>query len=93
MLKLTLIFSICNFSFKFYLNHQILTNTYKNSSPLTRPLLKFNELDGDIERRSIIKYTVENKLPLNPMGRTGTTGRNQYRYWGPNHALLAIFSR
>jgi len=56
-------------------------------------LLKFNELDDEVDRRSIVKYAVENKLPLNPMGRTVTTGRGQFRYWGPNHSILAIFSR
>jgi len=40
-----------------------------------------------------MKYSVENNLPLNPMGRMGVTGRSEYRYWGPNHANLPIFSR
>lgn len=37
---------------------------------------KFNDLDDKVNRKSYIGiYQVENKVPLNPFGRTGLKGR------------------
>lgn len=37
---------------------------------------KFNELDGNVNRQSHIGiYQIENKVPMNPFGRTGLKGR------------------
>ncbi len=38
-------------------------------------------------------YKVENGLPLNPKIIKGKQGRGSLRYWGPNHAILAVFVR
>lgn len=58
---------------------------------------KFNELDNKIDRRSHIgKYDLDKNnynLPLNPIGRTGLTGRGLLWRWGPNHAADPIVTR
>lgn len=36
------------------------------------------------------KYNVVNGYPLNPVGRTGITGRGVLGRWGPNHAADPI---
>lgn len=38
-------------------------------------------------------YLVRNKLPLNPCGRTGLSGRGKLPKYGPNHLTLPIFTR
>lgn len=54
---------------------------------------KFNELDGNINRVSHIgRYAVEDKMPLNPFGRTGISGRGILGRYGPNHAADPIVS-
>ena len=57
--------------------------------------LKFNELDGQVDRRSFVnKYEVgKNGKPLNPMGRTGVVGRGNLGKWGPNHAADPILTK
>ncbi|KAK9401047.1 transient receptor potential cation channel subfamily M member 2 [Crotalus adamanteus] len=56
--------------------------------------INFNSLDGDINRQSFHgTYTVEDGLPLNPMGRTGLRGQGILRYFGPNHALHPVVTR
>jgi hypothetical protein len=60
------------------------------------PDLAFNEDDEqyNADRRSCLgKYRIHNGLPLNPMGRTGITGRGLLNYWGPNHVIEAVFTR
>ncbi|XP_048408354.1 ADP-ribose pyrophosphatase, mitochondrial-like isoform X3 [Stegostoma tigrinum] len=56
---------------------------------------QFNALDGKIDRRSFLGcYELdEDKLPLNPMGRTGITSRGLLGKWGPNHAADPIVTR
>lgn len=55
---------------------------------------KFNERDGEVERRSLNGlYVVENGRPRNPVGRTGLTGRGLLGRWGPNHAADPIVTR
>ncbi|XP_043567778.1 ADP-ribose pyrophosphatase, mitochondrial-like isoform X1 [Chiloscyllium plagiosum] len=56
---------------------------------------KFNALDGKIDRRSYLGcYELdEDKLPQNPMGRTGITSRGLLGKWGPNHAADPIVTR
>ncbi|XP_009930580.2 ADP-ribose pyrophosphatase, mitochondrial isoform X1 [Opisthocomus hoazin] len=55
---------------------------------------KFNERDGEVERRSLNSvYVVENGRPRNPVGRTGLTGRGLLGRWGPNHAADPIVTR
>ena len=47
-------------------------------------ITKFNDLDGKIDRRSHVgHYEIDlNGRPLNPMGRTGITGRGKLGKWG-----------
>ena len=55
--------------------------------------LKFNEYDNvfDVERTSCMgPYQVENGLPINPKNKSGNIGRGSLRFWGPNHAILAL---
>merc|ERR1712087_556794 len=58
---------------------------------------KFNALDGKIDRVSNMgAYKLDPNqlnLPLNPMGRTGLTGRGWLWRWGPNHAADPIVTR
>ncbi|XP_072443297.1 ADP-ribose pyrophosphatase, mitochondrial-like isoform X1 [Chiloscyllium punctatum] len=57
-------------------------------------LLKFNQLDGGVDRTShIISYNVVNGFPRNPCGRTGMRGRGLLGRWGPNHAADPIVTR
>lgn len=41
----------------------------------------------------MVKYSIEEGLPLFPYGRTGVKGRNTFFYWGPNHALQIMLTR
>ncbi|XP_074444873.1 ADP-ribose pyrophosphatase, mitochondrial isoform X2 [Larus michahellis] len=55
---------------------------------------KFNERDGEVERKSLNGlYVVENGRPQNPVGRTGLTGRGLLGRWGPNHAADPVVTR
>ncbi|VDP93167.1 unnamed protein product [Echinostoma caproni] len=57
-------------------------------------VLKFNQLDGKVDRTSFtgVYQLNERGLPLNPRGRTGITGRGALGRWGPNHAADPIFT-
>ncbi|CAD5216265.1 unnamed protein product [Bursaphelenchus xylophilus] len=57
--------------------------------------IKFNQIDGDIDRRSYTgRYNFDSEgRPLNPIGRTGLKGRGILGRWGPNHAGDPIVSR
>ncbi|KFD70030.1 hypothetical protein M514_08989, partial [Trichuris suis] len=57
--------------------------------------LKFNQKDGYVQRRSIFgKYEVtESNVPLNPLGRTGLSGRGLLPRYGPNHLVIVILRR
>ncbi|CAF0879739.1 unnamed protein product [Adineta ricciae] len=49
--------------------------------------LRFNTIDGVIDRRSVYQYyqlDAQSGLPLNPVGRTGIQGRGILLRWGPN---------
>lgn len=39
------------------------------------------------------KYVIQNGLPLNPIGRTGISGRGVLGRWGPNHAADPVVTR
>ncbi|KRX83187.1 ADP-ribose pyrophosphatase, mitochondrial [Trichinella sp. T6] len=55
---------------------------------------KFNQIDGAINRISYCgKYSILNGRPLNPVGRTGMSGRGCLGRWGPNHAVDPIVTR
>ncbi|XP_004071576.1 ADP-ribose pyrophosphatase, mitochondrial [Oryzias latipes] len=55
---------------------------------------EFNAVDGAVDRTSFEGiYRVENKVPLNPRGRTGLSGRGLLGRWGPNHAADPIVTR
>ncbi|NXV22823.1 TRPM2 protein, partial [Cepphus grylle] len=65
-------------------------------SPSLESLLKinYNSMDGLIDRQSFHGlYTVQDGLPLNPMGRTGLRGRGRLHCFGPNHALHPVVTR
>lgn len=55
---------------------------------------KWNTLDGNINRKSHFKdYDIVGGFPLNPIGRTGISGRGCLGRWGPNHAADPILTR
>ncbi|XP_031417539.1 ADP-ribose pyrophosphatase, mitochondrial isoform X1 [Clupea harengus] len=55
---------------------------------------RFNALDGSVDRRSHEgDYSTLDQRPLNPIGRTGVSGRGLLGRWGPNHAADPIVSR
>ncbi len=57
-------------------------------------ITKWNDLDGEIDRRSHMgTYKIVNGVPQNPCGRTGITGRGQLGKWGVNHAADPIVTR
>jgi len=63
---------------------------------ITAPMhsMAFNALDGKVNRVSHYgKYPVENGFPINPIGRTGMTGRGLLGKWGPNHAADPVVTR
>lgn len=54
----------------------------------------WNEMDGKISRISFHgNYSIEEGVPLNPIGRTGLRGRGILGRWGPNHAADPIITR
>lgn len=54
----------------------------------------WNNLDGNVNRKSYTGiYEIQDKKPLNPIGRTGITGRGVLGRWGPNHAADPIVTR
>uniref|UniRef100_A0A8D2MF67 Transient receptor potential cation channel subfamily M member 2 n=1 Tax=Zonotrichia albicollis TaxID=44394 RepID=A0A8D2MF67_ZONAL len=56
--------------------------------------INYNTMDGLIDRQSFHGlYTVQDGLPLNPMGRTGLRGRGRLHCFGPNHALHPVVTR
>lgn len=57
--------------------------------------LKFNDIDGKIDRTSYPdRYKIDQTgLPLNLHGRTGITGRGRLGKWGPNHTNDVIVTR
>ncbi|XP_046327185.2 ADP-ribose pyrophosphatase, mitochondrial-like isoform X2 [Haliotis rufescens] len=65
----------------------------RHSDAVIRPP-KWNSLDGVINRRSHLgNYEVIDKVPRNPVGRTGLRGRGCLGRWGPNHAADPIVTR
>jgi 8-oxo-dGTP pyrophosphatase MutT (NUDIX family) len=67
-----------------------------NKAPSERELLEYNKIDStcNVNRVSHTgKYNVVDNLPLNPMGRTGITGRGLLGRFGPNHAADPIATR
>ncbi|XP_033747683.1 ADP-ribose pyrophosphatase, mitochondrial-like isoform X2 [Pecten maximus] len=61
----------------------------------TEANLKWNALDGKVSRISHMgSYEIgKDKLPRNPIGRTGLKGRGCLGRWGPNHAADPIVTR
>lgn len=59
--------------------------------------IRWNSVDGKINRKSYIcDYSLsadKPHRPLNPIGRTGLSGRGILGKWGPNHAADPIVSR
>jgi ADP-ribose pyrophosphatase len=56
--------------------------------------MQFNSLDGKVDRRSHTgTYQIVDKVPRNPVGRTGMIGRGLLGRWGPNHAADPIVTR
>ena len=59
-------------------------------------MLKFNLYDDlyDVDRRSCTgAYKVVNGLPVCPAIKNNITGRGNLFYWGPNHYILALFTK
>jgi ADP-ribose pyrophosphatase len=56
--------------------------------------IEFNKIDKNIDRRSFMgDYQIVHGRPLNPMGRTGISGRGLLGRWGPNHAADPVVTR
>lgn len=58
--------------------------------------IHWNALDGKVDRRSHMGIYACDKishLPLNPVGRTGISGRGLLGRYGPNHAADPIVAR
>uniref|UniRef100_A0A8R1DL49 Nudix hydrolase domain-containing protein n=1 Tax=Caenorhabditis japonica TaxID=281687 RepID=A0A8R1DL49_CAEJA len=55
----------------------------------------WNRIDGKVNRVSFVcEYAVDSSLrPINPIGRTGISGRGILGRWGPNHAADPIVTR
>lgn len=55
----------------------------------------WNSVDENVNRKSFMgDYVInEDGYPLNPIGRTGITGRGLLGRWGPNHAADPIVTR
>ncbi|XP_037091823.1 ADP-ribose pyrophosphatase, mitochondrial-like [Pollicipes pollicipes] len=56
---------------------------------------RWNALDGGVDRRSQqAEYALDAAgAPLNPVGRTGVSGRGLLGRWGPNHAADPLVTR
>ena len=55
---------------------------------------KMNTIDGKIDRRSHLgDIKIVDGRPMNPIGRTGISGRGQLGKWGPNHAADPVVTR
>ncbi|XP_039753454.1 ADP-ribose pyrophosphatase, mitochondrial isoform X2 [Pararge aegeria] len=61
-------------------------------NPVFKP--KWNDVDGNVNRKSYTGlYQTKDNYPLNPVGRTGITGRGVLGRWGPNHAADPVVTR
>ena len=61
-------------------------------------IMPFNGWDQKQQRNRMTfdknaPFIVQHHLPLNPIGRTGITGRGLLPSWGPNHAVDPIVTR
>ncbi|XP_074627353.1 transient receptor potential cation channel subfamily M member-like 2 isoform X1 [Acropora palmata] len=57
-------------------------------------VINFNRVESGIDRRSQTgMIDTVNRLPRNPMGRTGLAGRGLLGRWGPNHTVHFILTR
>ncbi|XP_032517622.2 ADP-ribose pyrophosphatase, mitochondrial [Danaus plexippus] len=55
---------------------------------------KWNDIDGQVNRKSYTGiYKISDGVPLNPVGRTGISGRGVLGRWGPNHAADPVVTR
>jgi ADP-ribose pyrophosphatase len=75
-----------------FANHR--TDAAQTAGQLTA--LRFNEMDGTIDRRShegVYDVSPADHRPLCPLGRTGIRGRGLFCHWGPNHAVHILISR
>lgn len=55
---------------------------------------QWNSVDGNVSRISYMgQYKIVNGYPLNPIGRTGISGRGVLGRWGPNHAADPVVTR
>ncbi|XP_073955875.1 ADP-ribose pyrophosphatase, mitochondrial-like [Choristoneura fumiferana] len=55
---------------------------------------KWNALDKNVNRESYTgQYLIQDRYPLNPVGRTGICGRGVLGRWGPNHAADPVVTR
>lgn len=71
---------------------QVLLNNLFTGDPNFKP--NWNSLDGNVSRISYMGiYNIRDGYPLNPIGRTGITGRGILGRWGPNHAADPVVTR
>ncbi|KAM5180438.1 transient receptor potential cation channel subfamily M member 2-like [Mantella aurantiaca] len=68
--------------------------SYDPNTEMEQKNRKYNAMDGLYDFRSCCgTYTVQDGLPLNPMGRTGLRGVGSLRWFGPNHSLHPVVTR
>merc|ERR1711953_755627 len=64
------------------------------ADPSNTSEIKFNARDGKTDRVSFEgSYHVKDAIPMNPIGRTGISGRGVLGKWGPNHAADPILTK
>ena len=64
------------------------------ADPTNTSELKFNARDGKTDRISFEgTYDIKATFPVNPIGRTGISGRGVLGKWGPNHAADPVLTK
>jgi ADP-ribose pyrophosphatase len=64
------------------------------ADPSNTSEIQFNSRDGKTDRLSFEgSYRVIEAIPINPIGRTGISGRGLLGKWGPNHAADPVLTK
>ncbi|KAG8453087.1 hypothetical protein GDO86_004775 [Hymenochirus boettgeri] len=78
----------------FYIAERKDRGAYNPNAEMSQPTKKYNTVDNALDLRSSCgTYTVQDGLPLNPMGRTGIRGVGSLRWFGPNHSIHPVITR
>ncbi|CAF0784122.1 unnamed protein product [Rotaria sordida] len=79
-----------------YTAQKVLKNPPWADDVNTKKIKHYNELDGQIDRRSfmgVYEIDEDTNRPKNPQGRMGISGRGLLGRWGPNHAGDSLVTR